>query len=196
MPWIARNKSVTDHFVLGTGGGYNLWLGNHIPTKGLDHDELAAKEVIKLDNTINKIAINQDPFSVESSKQFTKEAIQEAYIHPLKTLFLIGKKSLRFWFHIYHPTHKKYGYLLIPIECGLIFFSIIGIYFSFKHGLHISPFLISILYFNIIHAILISTFRYSIPIHPIIIILFSYVILITKQKFSKSCPQKGVKKIL
>ncbi len=175
MPWIIRNYHVTGSFLLGTGGGYNLWLGNHIPTAGKDHDELNGEKLQLLKDSISRVTQGQgDQFTVENDKKFFEEALRGIKDNPYATIVLIAKKAFRFWFYIYHPDHKKFTLFLVPIQGLILSLSLLGIYFSIKENKEIFYILIIIIYFNLIHAAVASTFRYSIPVMPYVILFAVY----------------------
>jgi hypothetical protein len=175
IPWVIRNYHVTDSFLLGTGGGYNLWLGNHIPTDGKDHDELDGEKLQLLKDSISRVTQGQgDQFTVENDKKFFNEALRGIKDNPYATMVLIAKKVFRFWFYIYHPDHKKFTLFLIPIQGLILSLFLLGIYFSVKEKIEIFHPLAIIIYFNLIHAAVASTFRYSIPVMPYVILFAVY----------------------
>ena len=175
LPWIIRNYNVTGDFLLGTGGGYNLWLGNHIPTDGKDHDELNEEKLQLLKDSITRVTQGKgDQFTIENDKKFFDEALRGVRDNPYQTILLIVKKAFRFWFYIYHPDHKKYILFLVPIQGLILSLSLVGVYFSIKEKIGIFYLLAIIIYFNLIHAAVISTFRYSIPVMPYVILFAVY----------------------
>lgn len=175
LPWVIRNYYVTDSFFLGTGGGYNLWLGNHIPTDGKDHDELDGEKLQLLKDSISRVTQGKgDQFTVENDKKFFKEALRGIRDNPYQTILLIVKKAFRFWFYIYHPDHKKFTLFLVPIQGLILSLSLVGIYFSIKEKTEIFYPLAIIIYFNLIHAAMVSTFRYSIPVMLYVILFAVY----------------------
>lgn len=173
LPWSYRNYTVTNHFLLlGTGGGYNLWLGNHQATEGRDNDELNPEEELRLKKEINRITQGRgDPFTIENDKKFFKTAIMEMQGDPGNTLILWAKKIFRFWFDIFNKKNKLLGWVLIPGQALLLLLALAGIYKSICHKKEIFLLLAVVIYFNLIHTITAATFRYSIPIMPYVILL-------------------------
>jgi len=171
LPWSCRNFTVTGHFLLlGTGGGYNLWLGNHLATEGRDNDELNPEEEIRLKKDITLITQSRgDIFTIENDKKFFKTALIQMYNNPGKTLILWCKKILRFWFDIFNKRYKIIGWVLIPAQTLLLLLALIGSYQAFYHKKELFLLLTVVLYFNLIHMITAATFRYSIPIMPYIL---------------------------
>lgn len=175
-PWVVRNYKVADRFVfLGTGGGYNLWLGNNLPTDGKDNDELAGKKLELLLNSISHINDGKgDQFEIENDKKFFKEAVRGFSENMADSFVLIIKKAFRFWFYIYHPDHRSYLFILIPLQAILLSLALFGVYISIKEHRDIFFPIAIIIYFNMLHAAIVSTFRYSIPIMPYVIMFAVY----------------------
>ncbi len=187
-PWTLRNYQITGSWlILGTGGGYNLWLGNHIPTDGRDNDELEGEKLQLLKDSISEITQGKgDQFSAENNRRFFKEALKGIRDNPSGTMVLMIKKAFRFWFSIFHPDHRWFSWFLIPIQGLILTLASLGIYFSIKERKEIFHPLSIILYFNLIHAAVAATFRYSIPIMPYVIMFAVYGV----HRLSKVSPLK------
>jgi hypothetical protein len=165
-PWTARNAAVTGRFVLlGTGGAYNLWLGNHVETAGRDNDELEGEPLARL--LADKAAIagdEPDVFTVESEKRFARAAMRELREHPAATLGLAVAKAGRFWFDIYKPGNKWLGRFLVPLQAVLLVLALPGVWLAWRRRAPVWHVVVTVLYFNAIHAATVSTFRYSVPV--------------------------------
>ncbi|MEI6218574.1 MAG: glycosyltransferase family 39 protein [bacterium] len=178
-PWTYRNYLVTGRLVLlGTGSGYNLWLGNHVPTGGRDNDELQGRDLAVLKEDIGKIiGPEKEVFSLDNDKRFSSAAIRDFKADPCATAIVVAKKGFRFWFDVFNPGNRKVMIVLIPIQMILLVLAGIGSYLAL-HNLPVAwPLLLVIPYFNGIHAVTVSTFRYCIPVMPLIMILAACAIV-------------------
>jgi 4-amino-4-deoxy-L-arabinose transferase-like glycosyltransferase len=175
LPWAVRNYRATGEIVLvGTGAGYNFWLGNHQPTAGKDLDELSGPTRELLVKAVDAITGGAPTrFGVEQDRRFYAAALRDAAAHPLAALSLVARKAWRFWFQIYHPDHQRYRWLLVPIQALLLAGCAIGVSLLRSERAIFYP-LAAIVYFNVIHALTLSTFRYSLPVMPYVIMFAVY----------------------
>jgi len=178
-PWTIRNYQATGEFLLvGAGGGYNFWLGNHIPTDGLDSDELSGEKLLLLERAINRITHGKGfALSPENDRNFAGEAFKEIRQSPGGFVQLLIRKFFRFWFSIFHPSHKKFEKFLVVIQSAILIPAGVGTGVSLKKHKPIAPLLMVILYYVGLHTLTVATVRYSIPIMPYVIILAVYGLL-------------------
>jgi 4-amino-4-deoxy-L-arabinose transferase-like glycosyltransferase len=178
-PWTYRNYIVTGRVVLlGTGSGYNLWLGNHVPTDGRDNDELQGRDLAVLKEDIGKIiGPEREVFSLDSDKRFSGAAIHDFKANPCGTAIVVAKKGFRFWFDVFTPDNRKVMIVLVPIQLILLVLAGIGCCRSLRNLAAVWPLLLVIPYFNAIHAVTVSTFRYCIPVMPLVMIFAAHAIV-------------------
>src|SRR5262245_14714246 len=79
-PWSFRNYQITGRVIpISTGGGHNLWLSNHLPTAGLDDDQLDPAGRQRLSQAIVSIIGNSKRLMTpENDRLFLQRAFAEA----------------------------------------------------------------------------------------------------------------------
>jgi 4-amino-4-deoxy-L-arabinose transferase-like glycosyltransferase len=177
-PWTARNHLVSGRTILlGTGSGYNLWLGNHAETDGRDNDELNGDQLGVLKQDIAAITRGEgDAFTVENDPRFAAAAVAEFREHPAQTVGLVVRKAFRFWFDIFLPGNRWFSVVLVPVQAAVLALALAG--FALACARRRAPWVlaVTILYFNGIHAAIVSTFRYCVPVMPFVLILAGYLL--------------------
>ena len=118
-----------------------------------------------------------DQFTPENDKRFFAEAVKNAKSNPIGSASLIIRKAGRFWFHVYRPDRKAFQWLVALSQAVLLALGMLGAWFAFKDKKGSSLFVVVIIYFNLLHAASVSTFRYSMPVMPFVIMFASYGIL-------------------
>jgi 4-amino-4-deoxy-L-arabinose transferase-like glycosyltransferase len=176
LPWTFYNYHTTGKFILlGTGGGYNFWLGNHVPTDGLDLDQLSGEKLQLFTQALDRISEGKQPYiSIENDKKFSRQAFREIMNSPLGFIKMLFKKLFRFWFSPFSPKYQWMLPILLLIQSIILVLAAVGMLFSIKEGKDGFVLLLVILYFVGIHTLVVSTFRYSLPIMPYVIILAVY----------------------
>ena len=178
VPWGLRNFEVTGEFnLLGTAGGYSLWVGNFLPLDGRDRDELPPElEEVFLEHE-RRTAGDEELFSPAGEKRFIQATIQGWIDEPVASTWLIVRKTFRFWFSIYQPQYRLYSAILIVIQSVLLVFAAFGMtrgLWERRHQWHI---IALVLYFNALHAVVIATFRYSLPVMPYVMMFAAHGML-------------------
>ncbi len=175
VPWGVRNLEVTGEFnLLGTAGGYSLWIGNFLPFDGRDRDELPAKEKAEFRAHERRIAAGEDLFSLSGEKRFLDATTQSWLAEPVASAWLIIRKAFRFWFSIYQPQNRIYAPVLVTTQALLLLGAIFGIIRGLRNQRGQWHLVALLLYLNMLHALVISTFRYSLPIMPYVIMFIVY----------------------
>lgn len=177
-PWTARNHVVSGRLILlGTGSGYNLWLGNRIETDGRDNDELSGAQLADLKQAITGVTHGEgDAFTPGNDGRFAAAAIAELRAHPGPTAGLIVRKAFRFWFDIFLPGNRWFSVVLVPVQAAALALAAAG--FALACVRRRAPWLLLVvgLYFNGIHAAVVSTFRYCVPVMPLVLIPAAYLL--------------------
>ncbi len=182
--WTIRNYIISNEFIfLDTSGGYTFWIGNRLPTDGLDDDPLAKEDFVEIKKDLATIlGLKYTPsFDISttawgsgmSSKKLYMEGIRSIIKNPFKSVGLWIKKMYRFWFS-YVGRNKNLQTIIFFLQASLIVPAAFGVYFSIKDKKNILPFVLLIFYFSIIHMLATANVRYSVPIIPYVIILAVY----------------------
>jgi hypothetical protein len=181
-PWWLRNYTIFNIFVpFTTSSGMNLYLGNNSFNKdgGCDWSIDVNRNLVKNFKKLSEI---------EQNRKFKNEAIKFILENPKQFLNLIWLKFKRFYNIQFNNKKYRNSYLNIVsiLSFGIILlFFIISIILLYKQWRKLSPIYILIIYFTILHSIIISSLRYRLPIEPFMIILASYGIYYLLQKFKK-----------
>ena len=166
LPWTIRNYVVFREFIpIGTGGGFNLWVGSYLPWNGDYHyQDLSAKE-----NLVKGLS------QIDADRKFLFEGIRNIRNNPGAYSLLCLKKIGRFWLQI--PGGKRVlegkklqKVLIFTFHYILLLFFLLGLYLCLKKKRKkvFIP-LLMILYFTFIHLFLLAIPRYRIPIMPLVL---------------------------
>jgi len=172
-PWTWRNDRAGAGFpVLGTGAGYNLWLGNHLASDGRDTDELAGARLQRLEQAVAQTTgPGGDPLAPQYEAAFARRALAEMRSHPAATARLMVRKLFRFWGSIFQPANRPLGWILLPVQAVLVALAVRGTVRSLYEGRRVWHVVWLIVYFNLLHAAVVSTYRYCVPVMPYVILL-------------------------
>ncbi len=96
---------------------------------------------------------------------------------PVASAWLAVRKAFRFWFSIYQPRHRVYSVVLIFIQFVLLVFAAFGVARGSRERRHQWHIIALVLYFNALHAIVVATFRYSLPIMPYVMMFAAHGML-------------------
>ena len=167
-PWWLRNYMIFDKTVLfTTTSGFVMYLGNNSNNLNADIDisrDVESDKVAKIRELKDEVLVNE---------AFKKEAFSFIKENPKEFLSLAFLKLKRFY-NIKMNT-KKHSYIysiivFITFTPILIFF-ILGVFLNKTYYKSLSPIYILILYFTLVHMILIASLRYRLPIEPFLILL-------------------------
>lgn len=191
LPWTLRNYEATGHFIpVATGGGYSLWVGNNLISKGRDNDELEGTTLAALLQQQNALLA---PFRKEDSRQdlssaprkerdrpvnisyeedraFTLAALHGIQAHPRETLGLWVRKFFRFWFSIYVLKNRWAQIYIYAAQSLLLLFAAYGVLRAQQTRCNIFPLVAVIVYVILVHTLIIATLRYSIPLVPVLLL--------------------------
>lgn len=176
LPWTARNYAVTGRAVLlGTGSAYNLWLGNHVETGGRDNDELTGPALRRLQEDIAGVTAGRgDAFTLENERRFAAAAREELFAHPGATAGLVLRKAGRFWFSVFQPGNRWLERVLVPLQAGLLALAAAGAWLAWRRGRPAGLAALAVLYFNGVHALSVATYRYCLPVMPVVLLFGAY----------------------
>lgn len=185
-PWIVRNYSITGKFVpLTTLRGLAMFQGLYV-----NKNVFSEKEHHQL---LTEAAALQDSFANEAGLRFRTGFYQFFYLStdevsfdkilfdrvkddysktPLLLLKSCFLNSLRFWFQ---GKTKKATFLNVILTGPFLILVIAGTYAGYKNGMKITPILIIIGSYILLHLPTIAVARYYIPIIPLLAILASLI---------------------
>jgi 4-amino-4-deoxy-L-arabinose transferase-like glycosyltransferase len=167
LPWGLRNYFVTGRLILlGTAGPYSLYIGNNLATDGRDRDEVGEQHREIFMAHMLEVAQGHSPTSPEASAPLRAAVRRQFAEHPGASLWLIVRKAGRFWVDVYGPRNKLFQWIVAPVQVAVLLMAVPGILLALRLGCPVWPLLLAILYMNGIHALVLSTFRYSVPIMP------------------------------
>ncbi len=172
-PWWIRNYQIFNEFIpFTTSSGANLYLGNNPNNKlgGVDWGVDVERDIV---DEISLIKGESD-----RNKAYTKRALSYIENNPLVFVEHVWFKFKRFW--NIAPNAKSYSsgahkWITIISFTPILFFSIISLYFNRSFFNKLTPIYVLIVFFTILHVVVISSLRYRLPLEPFLIIISSPV---------------------
>jgi len=190
-PWTIRNYIKHGEFILiSTAGGENFWLGNNDMAKGNDSTaQLAGLP----EEILSQLSESSSPKTVE--KVYWRAGIDWVIKNPERFLRLYIEKLVNFWritpdhiTNIYRQKLIRYGCAAILVP--LYLFSIMGIVYNcHRYRDHM------ILYFTLLSfplglSLFVTSFRFRIPLDPILLLFTASFICRILSKERKLLPHK------
>lgn len=186
-PWTWRNHQVTGALLpIATGGGYGLWVGNRWDSLGREDDQLEGAQLAAYERDRAAIiaevsaATGQPPYgsglSIAEDRAFGRRAIEMMSGNPLQTAELFVRKFGYFWFDVYLIGNRGAQAGVIAVQGVLLAFSAWGAVVALRRRIRIATPLLVIGYFMLLHAAVVSTVRYSIPLVPLLAILAAFAL--------------------
>lgn len=179
-PWMVRNYSLTGHVIpITTGSGIALWVGTNVRFDGRDVNEMHDPEEIEAwTRAIEAIDMQVEDcyngrcfiLSYEQDQAYKRAAFQEIKTHPMGQLILFGKKFFRLWFSIFSASRHYAQGIVYLFQGSLLLCAVYGAIRSKKTMPATLILLVVVLNTTLIHTLIISTLRYSIPLVPILTI--------------------------
>jgi len=166
-PWLFRNYIIHNEIVLSTYGGWNFLLGNNELTL---QEIQNRKEVDKaLSNHMSNSLINLEKLTEpEMDKWFYQKGFEFIENNPITFLKLLWLKTINLWSVRLNPPSKSFWKELIySLSYGaILFFSIPGIWLSFKNWRNFFLVYLLFIYFTISYIPFITLSRYRKPLDP------------------------------
>jgi 4-amino-4-deoxy-L-arabinose transferase-like glycosyltransferase len=167
-PWLWRNVTVSGTLMLGTGAGYNFWLGNHQPTLGLDTDQLEPSRARMLEERVQQLTSGRSRLVPEVQGAFAEAAWAELRSSPRGFVSLLGRKFGRLWFEVYGPKRQWLQPLVIPIQAVFLGTCLAGLCIGWSsRGAPFGLALLVVGYFAVLHTLTVATLRYMVPLIPV-----------------------------
>lgn len=171
MPYAIRNYRVTGTpSLLGTAGGYSLYIGNNLETDGLDRDEIGEEHRATFNRRMLAASHGYSPVSVEAQPILKAAVMHQFETKPVESAWLIARKATRFWTSIYLPGNRSFQIVVFATQLACLALALLGAWGAWQRQAPIHPLLLCIIYFNGIHALVIATFRYCLPIMPAVLL--------------------------
>ena len=177
-PWTIRNYIKHGEFILiSTAGGESFWLGNNDMAKGNDS---AAQLAGLPEEILSQLSESSSPKTAE--EVYWRAGIDWVEKHPKRFLELYMEKLINFWritpdhiTNIYRQKWIRYGCAAILVP--LYLFSIIGMLGNrYRYRDHM------ILYFALLSfplglSLFITSFRFRIPLDPVLLLFAASALL-------------------
>ncbi len=165
-PWTIRNYQRFGKFIpLTTGGGITLYESNNPrATGGPGYENITwTDEMGKMNE-------------VELDRYFRREAIKFLVRNPKRTIRFAWIKFRRFWNVV--PNVKEYSslrYKLVSLFSygPILLFAIGGIILTAKRWREVILLYLPVIFFTLVHLIILGSIRYRVPIMPFVIIFSS-----------------------
>ena len=170
-PWWYRNEKVLGQFVPFTSGaGLNLYLGNNAGNHngGADWAKDTDTERVKVLMAI--------PDEIARGRAFSKEATDYIVQNPAIFLQRAGQKFLHYWSPVPNAgAFRGVVFMLISIACfaPILVLAIVSMIRNRRRFAALAPVYLLVVYFTLLHVVVIASLRYRLPLEPFLILLAS-----------------------
>lgn len=187
VPWTGRNYQVTSELLpVATGGGYGLWVGNRWESFGREDDQLEGEVLARYLREREAIVAEvsrttgRPPYgsglSIAEDRAFGRQALAAMREHPGRTLELFARKFVYLWFDVYQTSSRSAQAQVIIFQGGLLALAAWGLALATRRRVPLSPLLLPIGYLVVLHTLVVSTLRYSVPLGPLLAILAAFAL--------------------
>lgn len=181
-PWIIRNYNLTNQFIAtttlkGVPAHQGIYLNRHT-FSGRGSRELLSEAAEEQNVLAEELGLPfkgdffQYFYTPEAEVYFYTELLNRSFDEYLKSPMLLVKSCLfnfyRFWFQGRTPVSTSMNFIL---TMPLLIISFWGIIIGLRSGYHISPLLVFMFSFIIVHLPLLGLARYHIPLVPFLLLL-------------------------
>ena len=174
-PWIIRNYQQFGKFIpLTTGGGITLYESNNPwATGGPGYENIVwTEEMRRMDE-------------VKLDRHFRREAVKFIVNNPRRTIQLAGIKFKRFWNVV--PNVEEYRdlkhNLISLLSYGpVLLLAIWGMIEGRRRGRELAILYLPIVFFSLVHLVILGSIRYRVPITPYLILFAGYGITVLTHK--------------
>jgi 4-amino-4-deoxy-L-arabinose transferase-like glycosyltransferase len=168
LPWWVRNYEILGAFVpFTTSAAQNLYLGNNALNQDGGADWATDVDV----DTVHRL--REMPGEIERQREFSRLATSYMMEHPLTVTRVAIKKLARFWSPIPNTEQYRGIYAIVSAATfGTVFgLALVGIFRLRRQWRLLVPILAVIGYFSLLHAVVIASIRYRLPLEPLLIVL-------------------------
>jgi len=178
LPWVARNYLHFNKFIpISTRAGYVLYQGNNPMAKGDSGGWWPkGREYVIPEEASLMTEIEKNSYLGERAKKFIKN-------NPKRFLGLFFKKIVNMWRPYYSGTSRLSQLVMIFSYIPVMILGILGTFLSYKTWRKSIIFISFILYYVLVHAILVATIRYRWPTMPFFFIFAGFTLAYIRQKF-------------
>ncbi|MCK4821635.1 glycosyltransferase family 39 protein, partial [bacterium] len=183
LPWVTRNYLDFHKFIpISTRTGYVLYIGNNQMATGDSGGWWPqGREYVVPHKVFLMTEIEKSSYLGAEAKKFIKN-------NPKRFLDLFFKKVANMWRPYYSGTSRLSQIVMIFSYIPLMILGISGIFLSYKTWRKTIVLVLFILYYVLIHAILVATIRYRWPTMPFFFIFAGFTLTQIREKF-RTTPQ-------
>jgi hypothetical protein len=180
LPMLIISYRASGNFIAGsTGGNVVLMIGTYLPANG-DNDEIYLKIFPNHpQNIIDSASVKNNWTQIQKDSAYSafaqKQIIDNFTNHPFESLKMMGYQFSRFWFNFPFYNPPSIGTKIIAfINSVILLFASIGIFHLFKmKNFPVYIIFIVLLFYQSLHLLVFNSLRYSAPLIPIMLFLFS-----------------------
>ncbi len=166
-PWVIRNYYVEGEFISVASRGGRFF---HQATIKENQGDADIMERIEEEG--------REDQSVNEETRWVELAIRNILDQPGQFVLNLGRNFIEFWYRGHYLTVSLLNALT---NFSLLILAIFGFMEGRRKDVIVAPFLLIILYFNLVHSFLFSLARYSYPVIPFVI-MFAMYWLFTREK--------------
>jgi 4-amino-4-deoxy-L-arabinose transferase-like glycosyltransferase len=183
LPWVTRNYLNFHKLIpISTRTGYVLYQGNNPMATGDSGGWWPVGRQYVIPEEVSRMT------EIEKNSYLEKEAKKFIKNNPKRFFHLFLKKIVNMWRPYYSGTSRLSHLVMIFSYIPLMILGISGIFLSYKTWRKTIVFVLFILYYVLIHAILVATIRYRWPTMPFFFIFAGFTLTHIREKF-RTTPQ-------
>jgi 4-amino-4-deoxy-L-arabinose transferase-like glycosyltransferase len=199
-PWTYRNHLVFDRFVLVQSlGGFNYWVGQYWFEKAKTgrpagtYTEIAEEAIEEGYKLLDRNGVDSSRLYEPDGDAFFKEHMFASFVNSQrriveKLVFFLPK----FWYVMDTPDKERVGYL---INGPLYLLALVGLAWVVvkRDSMSLRGYallLATILYFNLFHSVIVSVFRYALPVMPLVIVFAAEGVSVVNRMLMRRTPEQ------
>lgn len=177
LPWVGRNYVHFHKFIpVSTRSGWVLYQGNNPMARGNSGGWWPiGREYVLPEEASLMAEIERNSYLGEKAKEFIR-------INPRKSLDLFFKKIVNMWRPYYSGTSRLSQLVMTFSYVPVMILGIMGIVLSRKTWRRSGIFVSFILYYALVHAILVATIRYRWPAMPFFFIFAGFTLTYLRER--------------
>lgn len=181
LPWVTRNYMNFHKFIpISTRTGYVLYQGNNPMATGDGGGWWPVGRQYVIPEEVSRMT------EIEKNSYFEKKAKKFIKNNPKRFLGLFFKKIANMWRPYYSGTSRLSQLVIIFSYLPIMILGILGIFLSYKEWRKSIILVFFILYYVLVHAILVATIRYRWPAMPFFFIFAGFTLTYIRDKVQAS----------